>query len=171
MGVMGAMIIKDMKIVNVKKGGKLKYIILVLSSICFIMLAGNFAMDIYKINKMQKDFTVCGEKMKIVADHLLNEEYPVIIINEEYTLSSDSDKTINAEETKTVTQMTQWKDISGMGYYEIIKDNGGVYFIKNKGIFGIYGIMYFPNGFDPEYDTTIKKKKELQDNWYCFVSQ
>ena len=64
------------------KCSRIKYIILIILGICFIIFMSNYVIDSDSFNKMKNDFAVYEDKMKNIADYLLSEEYPVIIINE-----------------------------------------------------------------------------------------
>lgn len=62
--------------------------------------------------------------------------------------------------------------LNNLGYDIIRKENGGVYFYRFRQPFLGRGIMYYPDGFQSDYNPLIISYKSIKDEkWYFFVEE
>ena len=97
---------------------------------------------------VKRDFSEHSEDFKIIADLLLAyTDRDISISDNKYDTSTDM--TINND----IYQMEAGKNLSELGYDLITKPlEGGVYFYRFRQPFLGRGLMYYPNGFCPEYN-------------------
>ena len=124
--------------------------------------------NLYYYRTIKSDFYLYNDSFVYVANYLIKENSSIIIVSKEY---SDSYETINSMATKAVEQMQQWKNISKAGYQKIIKDNQGVYFIRHRGMFGIYGLMCKNDDLNSGCDGVYIKSKALCEGWHYFLQE
>ena len=65
-----------------------------------------------------------------------------------------------------------WEYMINSGYAMVSKPlDGGVYFYRFRQIGLGRGVMYYPDGFIPEYNDRIAEYISLSDGWYFFAEE
>ena len=102
-----------------------------------------------------------GEAEKIINNEFMdNYNYFTDIAND---LLNDNDATYKTPYMET---------LNDLGYDIIKKKNGGIYFYRFRQPFLGRGVMYYPAGFQSDYNPLIVSYKSIKDEeWYFFVEE
>jgi hypothetical protein len=99
---------------------------------------------------------------------LINCEHPYIYVEKENIIYENINETINSRESKYVLYSKAGATLYDLGYHEISKYYGGIYFCRYKISVCSYGIMYYSNGFDGNENSPVVHTEELKNYWYYF---
>ena len=93
--------------------------------------------------------------------------------NKEVQITTSEYAPNDSEVSEIIYQNEAGQRISNLGYDMIRKTlDGGVYFFRFRMPKSGRGLMYYPNGFQPEYNGLITEYIPLtEDGWYYFAQK
>lgn len=111
------------------------------------------------------DFMILHQDFLDVAEELSRKEISFASIEKRRVSQCNGtiDETLFIE---SFTQRSSVKKLFYSGYETIEKTQNGIYFIKQYGLTRIKAIMYYPNGFSPEYNGLVTRYTKIEEGWY-----
>lgn len=138
--------------------------------VCILVL-DIFIKPVFRQMTIQDDYKKLQSDFEQIANILINYDYPFIYVERSNIISDDREQTINSIVSIELLNSPSGATLEKAGYREFEKTNGGIYFCKYYDIDRIRGVMYYPNGFQVEFNELVTKSEGISKNWYYFEQE